>query len=80
MLNNGWCSNSRIDMGTVRERAIKRVAYKLVKQYPDLWTEDFEHNKMILSQIAEIKSKVYRNRIAGYITRLKVRERQGTLV
>jgi ribosomal protein S17E len=35
---------------------------------------------MILSQIAEIKSKVYRNRIAGYITRLKVRERQGTLV
>ncbi|MCC6028676.1 MAG: 30S ribosomal protein S17e [Candidatus Korarchaeum sp.] len=67
-------------MGTVRERAIKRVAYKLVKQYPDLWTEDFEHNKRVLSQIAEIKSKVYRNRIAGYITRLKVRERQGTLV
>ncbi|HDI74301.1 MAG TPA: 30S ribosomal protein S17e [Candidatus Korarchaeota archaeon] len=67
-------------MGTVREKIIKRTAYKLVKQYPDLWTEDFEHNKRILSQIAEIKSKVYRNRIAGYITRLKVREREGTLV
>ncbi|RDD54289.1 MAG: 30S ribosomal protein S17e [Candidatus Korarchaeota archaeon NZ13-K] len=67
-------------MGTVREKAIKRTAYKLVKQYPDLWTEDFEHNKVILSQIAEIKSKTYRNRIAGYITRLKVRERQGTLI
>ncbi len=67
-------------MGTVREKVIKRTAYKLVKQYPDLWTEDFEHNKKMLSQIAEIKSKVYRNRIAGYITRLKVREREGTLV
>jgi len=79
-LNNDQYPNLRICMGTVRERAIKRVAYKLVKQYPDLWTEDFEHNKRVLSQIAEIKSKVYRNRIAGYITRLKVRERQGTLV
>ncbi len=67
-------------MGTVREKVIKRTAYKLVKQYPDIWTEDFEHNKRMLSQIAEIKSKVYRNRIAGYITRLKVREREGTLV
>ncbi len=67
-------------MGTVREKIIKRTAYKLVKSYPDLWTEDFEYNKRMLSQIAEIKSKVYRNRIAGYITRLKVREREGTLV
>ncbi len=67
-------------MGTVREKIIKRTAYKLVKKYPDLWTEDFEYNKRMLSQIAEIKSKVYRNRIAGYITRLKVREREGTLV
>ncbi len=67
-------------MGTVREKIIKRTAYKLVKEYPNLWTTDFEHNKKVLSEIAEIKSKVYRNRIAGYITRLKVRELQGTLV
>jgi len=67
-------------MGTVREKAIKRIAYMLVKQYPELWTTDFEHNKRVLSQIAEIRSKVYRNRIAGYITRLKVRELRGTLV
>lgn len=67
-------------MGAVREKIIKRTAYELIKQYLDLWTEDFEHNKAMLSQIADIKSKVYRNRIAGYITRLKVREREGTLV
>ncbi|RLG49059.1 MAG: 30S ribosomal protein S17e [Thermoproteota archaeon] len=67
-------------MGTVREKAIKRTAYMLVKQYPELWSTDFEHNKRVLSQIAEIRSKVYRNRIAGYITRLKVRELRGTLV
>ncbi|HDM92639.1 MAG TPA: 30S ribosomal protein S17e [Candidatus Korarchaeota archaeon] len=67
-------------MGTVRERAIKRIAYKLVKEYPELWTTDFEHNKRMLQRIAIVRSKVYRNRIAGYITRLKVRELQGTLV
>ena len=67
-------------MGTVRERAIKRIAYKLVKEYPELWTTDFEHNKRMLQKIAIVRSKVYRNRIAGYITRLKVREIQGTLV
>jgi len=67
-------------MGTVRERAIKRIAYKLVKEYPELWTTDFEHNKRMLQKIAIVRSKVYRNRIAGYITRLKVRELQGTLV
>ena len=64
----------------MREKAIKRTAYMLVKQYPELWSTDFEHNKRVLSQIAEIRSKVYRNRIAGYITRLKVRELRGTLV
>ncbi len=67
-------------MGTVRERAIKRIAYKLVKECPELWTTDFEHNKRMLQKIAIVRSKVYRNRIAGYITRLKVRELQGTLV
>nr|AOZ56062.1 ribosomal protein S17E [uncultured korarchaeote] len=67
-------------MGTVRERAIKRIAYKLVREYPELWTTDFEHNKRMLQKIAIVRSKVYRNRIAGYITRLKVREIQGTLV
>ena len=67
-------------MGTVREKAIKRMAYKLVKQYPELWTTDFERNKRILQRIADVRSKVYRNRVAGYITRLKKRELQGTLV
>jgi small subunit ribosomal protein S17e len=67
-------------MGTVKEKNIKRIAYKLVKEYSDLWTTDFEHNKSILNEIADIKSKVYRNRIAGHITRLKIREIRGTLV
>ena len=67
-------------MGTVKEKNIKRVAYKLVKEYSQLWSTDFEHNKKVLNEIADIKSKNYRNRIAGYITRLKIREQQGTLV
>jgi len=67
-------------MGTVRERTIKRIAYKLIKEYPELWTADFEHNKMLVAKVVDVKSKEYRNRIAGYLTRLKIREQRGTLV
>ncbi|HIE23093.1 MAG TPA: 30S ribosomal protein S17e [Candidatus Korarchaeota archaeon] len=67
-------------MGTVRERTIKRIAYKLIKEYPELWTTDFEHNKKLVERVVDVKSKEYRNRIAGYLTRLKVREQKGTLV
>jgi len=67
-------------MGTVREKAIKRIAYKLMKEYPELWSTDFEENKKLVARIIDVGSKKYRNRIAGYITRLKVREKQGTLV
>ena len=57
-------------MGKVRITVVKRTARKLLEKYPDLFTGDFEHNKRVVSQLVELKSKKLRNQIAGYITHL----------
>ncbi|BAA81082.1 30S ribosomal protein S17e [Aeropyrum pernix K1] len=57
-------------MGKVRIRLVKRTARKLLEKYPDLFTGDFEHNKRVVSQLIEYRSKKLRNQIAGYITHL----------
>jgi small subunit ribosomal protein S17e len=57
-------------MGKVRSALVKRTARKLLEMYPDVFTGDFEHNKRVVSQLIEYKSKKLRNQIAGYITHL----------
>ena len=55
-------------MGNIRQNFIKRVAIELVTKYNDQFTEDFEHNKKIVGQLTDVKTTVFRNRIAGYVT------------
>jgi len=57
-------------MGKVRNTLVKRTARKLLEKYPDLFTGDFEHNKKLVSQLIEYRSKKLRNQIAGYVTHL----------
>ncbi len=57
-------------MGKVRTTLVKRTARKLLELYPELFSGDFEHNKTVVSQLIEYKSKKLRNQIAGYITHL----------
>lgn len=57
-------------MGKVRTTLVKRTARKLLDMYPELFTGDFEHNKKVVSQLIEYRSKKLRNQIAGYITHL----------
>ncbi|MCE4620860.1 MAG: 30S ribosomal protein S17e [Desulfurococcales archaeon] len=65
-------------MGKVRTTLVKRTARKLLEMYPDLFTRDFEHNKRVVSQLIEYRSKKLRNQIAGYITHLiKIREKRA---
>ncbi|HID04429.1 MAG TPA: 30S ribosomal protein S17e [Aigarchaeota archaeon] len=67
-------------MGKVRIGIVKRTARKLITMYPDLFTEDFEHNKRVVSQLIETPSKKLRNQIAGYVTRLvRLYKRTGQL-
>jgi len=62
-------------MGNVRPTYIKRVAIELVEKYPDRFTDDFEHNKSIVDELTDVSSIVMRNRITGYATRYRKRER-----
>ncbi len=57
-------------MGKVRPRYIKNLARKLLELYPDRFTTDFEHNKKVVMELADIPSKKVRNKVAGYITHL----------
>ena len=61
-------------MGNIRPTYIKRVAIELVKQHPNEFTDDFEHNKKKVSELSDVGSIMMRNRIAGYITRYRQRQ------
>jgi small subunit ribosomal protein S17e len=47
---------------------IKRISTTVLERYPDRFGADFEKNKKALQEIAITKSKILRNRVAGYIT------------
>lgn len=55
-------------MGNIRPTYIKRVAIHLVKDFPQAFADDFEHNKEMVGKLTDVTSKAMRNRIAGYVT------------
>jgi len=65
-------------LGNIRPDSIKKVAHDLLEIYPkEFKKDDFQHNKLKVAELTDVKSIVNRNRIAGYITRiLSPRERK----
>lgn len=61
-------------MGKVRTETIKRAARELIEKFPEKFTGDYEANKLATNEVLRAPSKKLRNRIAGYVTRLKVIE------
>ncbi len=61
-------------MGRIKTSMIKNLGIKLLKKYPDKFAADFEHNKQVLKELEIFDSKKIRNKVAGYIVRLKKRE------
>ncbi len=55
-------------MGRIKTAFIKSIGNKLLEKYGDRFTDDFEKNKKIVEEVAEIHSKFIRNAVAGYIT------------
>ena len=55
-------------MGRIRTGHIKRSAKKLMSKHK--FTGEFDKNKKLVSEKAEIPTKKLRNQIAGYITKL----------
>ena len=57
-------------MGRIKTQIVKRYAKFLLEKFPDKFTDDFESNKRVLMELAEVRSVKLRNQLAGYITRL----------
>ncbi len=58
-------------MGRIKTMLIKRKTKEIMAEHGEKLTEDFEKNKEIITQVADVPSKKMRNVIAGYATRLK---------
>lgn len=57
-------------MGRIRTKYIKRKSREILDRYKDKLGKDFEKNKKVLDEIADIPSKKIRNKIAGCIVHL----------
>ena len=64
-------------LGKVRTEMIKRIAKDLLERHPDKFTADYEANRQIIDQVVDSRSKRVRNRISGYVTRLKKAEERN---
>jgi small subunit ribosomal protein S17e len=57
-------------MGRIKQTYLKRVAEKLLKEYPHVFTKgEFDDNKRKVASHTDITSKSIRNKIAGYLTK-----------
>jgi small subunit ribosomal protein S17e len=61
-------------VGKVRIAAVKKISRELVALYPNAFGVDYEANKKALAPLVDARTKRLRNRIVGYITRLKIVE------
>jgi small subunit ribosomal protein S17e len=59
-------------LGKVRTETVKRAARELIERFPEKFTNEYETNKAAVNEVLKAPSKKLRNRIAGYVTRLKV--------
>mmetsp|Transcript_44248 Transcript_44248/g.137805 ORF Transcript_44248/g.137805 Transcript_44248/m.137805 type:complete len:133 (+) Transcript_44248:89-487(+) len=64
-------------MGRVRTKTVKKAARQIVEQYFSKLTYDFQINKKIAEEAADIPSKRLRNKIAGFTTHLMKRIAKG---
>jgi len=56
-------------MGRIKTQQIKSAGNELFASHGDKFSSDFDKNKVVVGQVAEIYSKKIRNILAGYLTR-----------
>ena len=62
-----------IVVGNIRPSFIKIRAIRLCEGHGEKFTNDFDHNKVVVSELTDVESKKLRNWIAGYVTRYRQR-------
>ena len=58
-------------MGRIKTRVLKSITKEIMEKYGEKFDTDFEKNKVLVAEAADIPSKKLRNIVAGYATRLK---------
>ena len=61
-------------MGRIKTQLIKTVTLQLMQEHGQNFSKEFEENKELVEQYANVPSKKIRNIIAGYIARIKKSE------
>ena len=56
---------------TVDPNDVMSIGNRLLEQYPNTFTNEFNQNKEAVQTLTNVNSVHLRNRIAGYITRQK---------
>jgi small subunit ribosomal protein S17e len=56
-------------MGRIKSLPIKRTTLELLEKRPELFSDNFEHNKKVVNKVVEADKKT-RNSIAGYVSRI----------
>ena len=56
-------------MGRIKTMLIKRTVNALLKEHSKKFTNNFEKNKKVVSELLEVNSKKLRNVITGYLTK-----------
>merc|ERR1711904_499606 len=69
--------NALSQQGRVRNKTVKRSSEKIIERYYQRLTLDFNTNKRICDEVAEIPSKRLRNKIAGFTTHMMKRIARG---
>jgi len=64
-------------MGRIKTKLVKRASNELFKRHKEEFKADFNENKLIVGKFVKVRSKKFRNVIAGYLTRL-VRKQDNT--
>lgn len=66
-------------MGRIKTTLIKRTSKKLLAEYSDRFSPDFEKNKPVVHELLPKVNKKMRNIVAGYVTRL-VKQQQAQAI
>lgn len=64
-------------MGRIKSTKIKKAARQFLQEKPELFSKDFNENKITIANT--MPSKWIRNRVAGQITRTKKAEKQPSI-
>ncbi len=49
---------------------IRRISTELTEKYPEAFSADFDKNKEMLGKLTVVQSKMVRNQVAGYISKM----------